>query len=204
MKCVVSRGEFIMNMKTAAAMQTKKKLKEAFISLYIKNGMSGITVNAVAKKAGCNRCTFYNHYETLQELLKEIEDEIIEQLQQVPLTISFDGYENINTFFSQMLETVELYGDTVYCLLGSNGDAAFRKRLQETIKKKFLQTTNKQIEVEKLEYLQTYVTSAVLGLVEHWYSTGKKYSTEEFLHITQALVANGAFKFISEMLNNPI
>ncbi len=178
-------------------MKTKQKLKDAFVELYTKKGMSGITVNAVTKIAGCNRCTFYNHYETLQSILAEIEDEIIEEFKQVPVDIHLDDTKKSASVFSQIVERIDQYGDAVYCLLGKNGDPAFRQRLKETAKSSFSQVSDK-LDEEQLAFLQSYVMSSLLGLIEYWHESGKKYSTEEFIIISQQLIFGGAFGVLNK------
>ena len=181
-----------MDKKTAMSEQTKLQLKEAFLELYAGGGMSDVTVGALTKKAGYNRCTFYNHYEDLQSILCEIEDDVIEQIQTKLEYIFADGIlKNIDTIFSETLCAFEEYGNTLYILLRKNGSAAFRQKLQKTTKNNFRELFKLSVNDEQLEYILTFLFSAGLGLIEHWYETEKKYSTEEFLKLSQSLIANG-------------
>lgn len=175
-----------MNKKTAVSMRTRQKIKEAFLELYAKKPITDITVGAIMQLAGYNRSTFYNYYDTAQDLLNEIEEEIIERVRKNSQRIFLDDQANINDVFSQIFSTFEQYGDTVYILLGNNGDAAFRLRVKETAKEVFRKITKVQIDAEKLEYVFSFAVSAALGLIEHWHATGKKYSTEEFLRFAKA------------------
>lgn len=181
-----------MDKKTAMSEQTKQKLKETFLDCYARDGMLNITVGAITKKAGYNRSTFYNYYDDLHSMLDEIEDTVIEQVQIKMSEIFSDGIpENIRSVFPLILSIFEEYGNTLYILLGKNGDAAFRQRLRKTVKDFFREIFQDRISTEQLEYILTYIVSAGLGLIEHWYETDKQYSTEDFLKISHALLATG-------------
>ncbi len=181
-----------MDKRAITAEQTKKELKAAFIELYRKNGLSGITIGAVSKKAGYNRCTFYNHYDDVHAILDEIENELLaaleSKLQNQTVSFSLDGIESV---FRNFFAVFEEYGDTIYVLMGKNGDVSFRKRMLKNAKKHFRENFKNQIDEDKVEYILTFLSSTVLALIEHWYETGKKYSTEEFLRLTQSMITTG-------------
>ena len=188
-----------MDKKATMSEQTKQKLKDAFLELYANNGMLSITVGAVTKKAGYNRSTFYNHYDDLHSMLEEIESTVIEQVQIKMSGIFSNGIpEDISSVFPLALSAFEEYSNTLYALLGANGDAAFRQKLRKTVKERFLKMLQGHIDVEQLEYILTFIISAGLGLIEHWYETDKKYSTEDFLKLSHALLANGVLGKLSE------
>lgn len=60
---------------------TKMKIKETFFQLLEKKDYSLITVTELCEKAEINRTTFYKHYLDIHDLLKKLEEEIIEQSQ---------------------------------------------------------------------------------------------------------------------------
>ncbi len=185
-----------MNSKTTISekttLSTKQKLKESFLTLYSEKPLSGITIASITKKAGYNRCTFYNYYDDISCLLDEIEDELIGQIQEKLLELPENTIPyNLDMFFSQMLISFEKYGKTLYILLSKNGNAAFRQRLNKILKQHFRRLHANTIEDKKLEYILSFAISAGIGLMEHWYETGKKESMEDFLSFAQSLVANG-------------
>ena len=56
---------------------TKKEIKSAYIRLLDKETDDKITVTQICKEADINRGTFYLHYETLEDVWKDIEDDLI-------------------------------------------------------------------------------------------------------------------------------
>ncbi len=186
-----------MDKKALASEQTKKALKSSFLELCEKKGISGVTVGAITKKAGYNRCTFYNHYDDVHAILDEIENELLAALeskaQNQTVNLSFSGIESA---FREFLAEFEEHGETIYALMGKNGDVSFRKRMLENAKKHFRENFKNQIDEDKAEYILTFLSSSALSLIEHWYETGKKYSTEEFLRMLQSLISTGIMGYL--------
>lgn len=56
------------------------RIKDAFWELLEENDLKRITVNMLTQKAGCNRGTFYYHYDSLDELIYSvIEEELLDR-----------------------------------------------------------------------------------------------------------------------------
>ena len=61
---------------------TKRMIQEALIQLLENKPIDKIKVNELCEESGVNRATFYRHYETLQDILKEIEADVIRAMPQ--------------------------------------------------------------------------------------------------------------------------
>ena len=68
---------------------TKMVIKESFINLLEKKDLSRITVKEICEDADINRATFYSHYTDVYDLLRKIENELL---------------ENVNAQLSQLYE----------------------------------------------------------------------------------------------------
>lgn len=64
-------------------MLTKRLLKESLIELLAKKSIKKISVSELCTAAGINRSTFYNHYGSQFDVLKEMELDMIEDLNQI-------------------------------------------------------------------------------------------------------------------------
>lgn len=60
--------------------KTHKKIQEAFKLLILQKNINNITVKEISEVANINRKTFYLHYNSIEDLLMELENEIAEQL----------------------------------------------------------------------------------------------------------------------------
>ncbi len=66
-----------MNKSESKYFNTAIKMDDAFLELLEKKDFEFITVKEICEKAGVNRSTFYLHYETLDDLLTECNEYIV-------------------------------------------------------------------------------------------------------------------------------
>lgn len=59
---------------------TKRMIQEALLQLLKSKPLDKIKVNELCAESGVNRATFYRHYETLQDVLLEIEKDFIRKM----------------------------------------------------------------------------------------------------------------------------
>jgi AcrR family transcriptional regulator len=64
--------------KTAAA--TRRRIRDAAISLYRERGVAGTTIRAIAERADVVRGTVLNHYGNAEQLLEAVLDEIVTEI----------------------------------------------------------------------------------------------------------------------------
>ena len=63
--------------------QTRRLLQEGLLRLLEHEKLEQIRVTALCKEAGINRATFYNHYASPVELLREMEQQLVDELAQI-------------------------------------------------------------------------------------------------------------------------
>ena len=68
-----------MNRSESKYFATAARMDEAFLELIEQKDFAYITVKELCEKAGVNRSTFYLHYETLNDLLAECSQHLIDQ-----------------------------------------------------------------------------------------------------------------------------
>lgn len=68
-----------MNRSESKYFATAARMDEAFLELIEKKDFAYITVKEICEKAGVNRSTFYLHYETIDDLLVESTQHIIDE-----------------------------------------------------------------------------------------------------------------------------
>ena len=62
--------------------KSQESFKEAFGEMILKVPYQKITITALAKIADLNRKTFYSHYDTMEDLLQDIEQDYVDQVQE--------------------------------------------------------------------------------------------------------------------------
>lgn len=61
---------------------TRRLLRDALLQLLREMPLEKISVSALCRTAGINRTTFYHHYQTPNDVLVAIENELVEELKQ--------------------------------------------------------------------------------------------------------------------------
>ena len=56
--------------------KTRERLKEALLRLLARRDILDVTVSRLCQEAGVNRSTFYSHYDSIGDLMEELEQEI--------------------------------------------------------------------------------------------------------------------------------
>ena len=65
-----------MNTKNnSRSQETRERLKEALLRLLARRDILDVTVSRLCQEAGVNRSTFYSHYDSIGELMEELERE---------------------------------------------------------------------------------------------------------------------------------
>lgn len=181
--------------------RTKRLIRDALTELMEEKGFEGITVRDLTQKADINRGTFYLHYRDKYDLLEQSEAEIINEIKNLtnkinPLdALKFTGQGEPFPFIINLFEYLHENSSFMKVVLGPNGDAAFQVKMKEFIKNTFQQTIASKIKEEDmlvpLDFLISYVSSAHLGVIQHWLESGMKKSPRDMAMILSRITLLG-------------
>lgn len=172
---------------------TKMVLKESFINLLEKKDISQITVKEICEDADINRATFYSHYTDVYDLLKKIENELLEN---VNVYLSQLYHKEVNE--TQLTEKIFTYikENAKLCrlLLSERGDLSFQKKIMILVYDKIINdlTDNSNISREDAEYVYSFAIMGCVGIVQKWLDEDMKKSprfmAEMVLKLTLGLI----------------
>jgi AcrR family transcriptional regulator len=181
--------------------RTKRLLRDALTELMEEKGFEGITVRDLTEKAEINRGTFYLHYRDKYDLLEQSEEEILQAIEAISLGIDPKialTYTNQAEPFPVILKLFEFFQENasfMKVVLGPKGDPSFPVKLKGLIKKIFLQNVAQLLNPETMmvpvEFFLSYVTSAHLGVIQHWLENGMEKSPREMTLIAARLTLLG-------------
>lgn len=166
-----------------------------------------ITVSDLTEKADINRGTFYQHYKDKYDLLKQSEEEIFEGLKKIVVTF----WQNANYDYEKVIKVDDLLPLTIQLfefigenfkfmriLLGPKGNSSFQNRLKDVIKDNLLHRFTHFLKEENMmvppDYLLAYISSAHLGLIQHWLECGMDRSPEDVARILSQTAIFGPVK----------
>ena len=159
--------------------QTKKNITDAFWEIYKREGIQGVTVKEIIKKAGYNRSTFYEYFEDPKDVLMMIELSLIPTFETLP-PLEFND-KKIGLPINEFIEFFKSKKEYYLVLLGEKGDPSFSKSLKLSIKEMFLHKIQfKQATMKHLsEFTIEFILSGMVGLLMAWLSDKSKNKITE-------------------------
>ena len=158
---------------------TKRLLKEAYVSLMKRNPVSKITVKALCEEAELNRSTFYLHYSEPNDVLKDIENEIIENLSDRFSRISGKENDNRKEVTGPLLRYVKENGELFKVMLLKNDDTHFRNKLVKFAKQETIAKISPRVPMQFDKMVYEYIVGGSMEILSSWVISDFAYSEEE-------------------------
>lgn len=178
--------------------KTRRQLKKGLAALMKEKSVNQITVKELVEEVDINRSTFYLHFKDIQDLLREIEENMEVQIKRAieehPIV---SGNENAFYFIEDMFRVLDEEREISKALIGPNGDMGFIHRIERIIKENSRGTLEKMFpgKKEDLKYFYAFCLSGCLGLVKVWLNEGEEKSPEEMAQMTFNMIANAKDAF---------
>lgn len=162
-----------MDKRKEANQRVKKNITESLFLLMQKKELSEITVTEIIKKAGVARASFYRNYQSKEEVLSVLIDDILEKYLDGRdfSAVKYDSYEGVRKTFSYF-EKYQKYA------LGLHR-CGFTALLCEKLNA-FHELVAGSMPVDSIERYSIYIfMGALLNTALSWLSGGKKESVDE-------------------------
>ena len=159
---------------------SKKAIIDAFIILLQNHPYDEITVSEVVEKAMISRATYYNHFNQLEDVLKEAytqaySDCFSDKAKEHEYLKSHEFINDIVTFFDENTNLVK-------ALLKWNilGNIAF-KQTKDSID--YAQSYKKEVTFDHEDYYVLYLWSSCFNVLTLWCLKGKPETREEMIKL---------------------
>ena len=192
-----------MNKQPEVTAATRKRIIDAFWSLYKEKTIDKITVAEITKITGNNRVTFYHYFKDVYAVLEQVEDDLIKEIQQEVDDFLCDpafasAQADVNTLYAISVPIFKKHSEKIFTLLGRNNDSKFMNQFRDSIRTSIIRFWNMKDDIKYLDYVMEYSYSAMIGLMAKWYENGHDLTDGEFLKMAQSLVANGILGYINK------
>ena len=176
--------------------RTKERLKTALISLCGKKAYYDITIQEICRQAGLYRSTFYRYYDTKDDMLREIEQEYIDDVR--ALTPNLWRLHSDSTSEEMEQYRKELTADLQYhlerkalsrFLMSPAGDIYFYNKVITSISSQVhrnYQYYGRPLE-KKTEYVILYFAVGFISAIDRWLEK-EDCSTEEITDLLLSLM----------------
>ncbi len=174
---------------------TKAALKESFIHLLEKKDISKITIKEICANADINRATFYAHYSDQYDLMRKIEDELLDNISDYLYEYTHKDPAKIDTvrMVERIFEYIKENARLCKLLLSERGDLHFQKKIMMLIYEKNIDylTSGGFISKEEAEFIYSYTITGCVGVIQRWLDDDMPQSTrlmaEVLVKLTNAL-----------------
>lgn len=177
---------------------TQMLLKDCLVLLMKDNPISKVSVKSLCDAADINRSTFYAHYSDQYALLKQLENDVIVELEKY-ISIQAFSKETAQTVeaMNQILVYIAKNADLFKVLLSDNGDSSFHRSIMLMAQQKTIEVlqNDKRIGARTSEYLQGFVITGALNIVRKWLEDGMVETTERMSEMTAKLLYQGLSGF---------
>lgn len=171
--------------------KTRAAIQKAFREMLKEMDYNQITIKELTEHADINRRTFYLHYDSMDELLNELIDEIADGY--VKKTNSMNGYSDQNeiarTFLLYFAQQDELH-EKIIC------NANF-KYISDRINKRISDSNQRHVDdLGKVSpytknIIIAYMNMSALGMYRRWVADKKRVPLDDFIDLAANLICNG-------------
>lgn len=178
--------------------KTREAIHRAFQELICEKDYDQITVKELAQRAQINRKTFYLHYDSLDELLGELQEELAEHF--IRQTVSYRSMEDIRALirlFFERAADLPLLHERLMCS-GSYRPVweGINRRIMD-----FRRETNRGVfglgEYEENLVFAYYGANSTL-LYRQWVADGKRLPLETLIELATKLICGGMSSVVPE------
>ena len=176
--------------------RTTGKIKQCLIDMLQTSPIEDITATDLCARAEVNRATFYYHYNSVQDVLSDIESglesEFVHWMSQYTMD-SFGLPEK--RFYVTFFEFVARNAGVCRMLLNTQRPSdEFMARVIDAGRTKVVSIMSKffpQCPAAKIDYYYIFVSNGFLGLLGYWLNNGMKESTTDIAEISQRMCTMG-------------
>ncbi|TEB45360.1 TetR/AcrR family transcriptional regulator [Flavobacterium circumlabens] len=165
---------------------TKMVLRESMLDLLKNKSLNQISITELCKAADVNRNTFYKHYNTTYEIIREMEDEIFNALMD-----SIKNMDNVNDIILASCRTLERDKKMSVIIFSETDSSSLLSKALSSFRKTDLTLQNNgdaAIQQSLLEKVYLFGEQGTIALMKDWVLGGFKEPAESIAAIISYLI----------------
>lgn len=159
---------------------TKAVLQQSLLIILQSKHIDRVTIKELCEQAQVNRGTFYLHYATPNDLLREIEQQFIDENMAMFSPYFDEGYET--SYMASLFAGILKNREVSRIIMGKNGNPRFLERIQQMVRPYVVDGWCKEFPKyhrEDLDYVYDFIFSGSMRLILSWIEDDKGLPTEE-------------------------
>lgn len=162
-------------------MDAAEAIRKQFMKEYAKKDFSLITVKGLCAAAPVARSTFYAYFDNTDEVMKSIEDELIEGLKNISSHIPEHDFPALD--FSLFMDEVEVFikshWSDIYAFLVLQLNQRFIRRWKDAIKANFRRRYPDKQDARNYEPVAEIIASSMISVYTYWMDHPEATSPED-------------------------
>ena len=178
--------------------RTINNIYQAFEDLICEKDYSKITVTELARRAQINKKTFYRYYETLDDLLAEMQaryaDEYLKEVKDFQYPRDLE--KSLESFFRFSAKQGKAYDR----ITTSRTYSGIRQQMIDNVMSKSWGSSPQfnRLEDWKKQILLNYVEQTGLTIYQQWSLNGREEDIDDVIKVAQKLMRGGVDKLLNE------
>lgn len=176
------------------SVRTRKLIKLALLKLVRTKDIEEISITELTALAGINRNSFYTHYDSIYNILDDINCDIISTIDNIVSKYTYhsfreDPYPLLHNF-SEVITGNKYF--TEYLLFsGSSGELI--KKLKELLCERFykIYVAERGNDHPHVKYMLSFLVGGVFDVYQMWFTNDKDVPLDEITHKTADLLKRG-------------
>ena len=157
---------------------TKRLIKDALLDLLERTDLSGISVTALCAAADVNRSTFYAYYASPSDLLREIEQDVLDRIPAPPYPQNRHWEESLLPITTAYFDYVKENEKVFRVLFSKAANADFSSRMVDLLCSQLIVGIENEDELSA-RFLQLYIANGTVGMLREWVDAGFPISSRE-------------------------
>lgn len=167
--------------------ETKQAIKKALILQVEEVGFERVTVKKLALAAQINRGTFYLHYADKYAVMEDLQQELLVELERYVKHVQpVDAFQTLKIGqlyqpFINVIACIKEHAPAFRMLLGEQGSPGFTQKMKTIFGNHILDRLSvireEVQDPEFQQYLQAFIASAILGVIQEWLDKGNENLT---------------------------
>ena len=168
--------------------RTKTAIKHSLLSLLSSKSIDKITIKELADMANCDRKTIYNYYDSVYEILDDIELELVARVEEsIELIDAAKHLENNEPteMFEELAKIIIANSELMTYMVKLGKKSRLNAKIINLIKGKIVNLLRANITTDvNYEELATFITAGYISVFEDWLTNNK---TDDLIQITKRL-----------------
>ncbi len=181
-----------MNKQPEVRAATKRKLENAFCTLYANKPIEKITVKEIAELAGYNRVTFYEYFRDVYDILDCVEQEVVAHILR---TIRQNARmpHSSDQFVQGFLEAYSTQAKRVSLLYRQPNSTHFADTLSRAVIPAFCEFFHIAEDNLKPQYALSFYIPGIISLFGKWLDDDQAMPLEDLAKLIQGILEDGIF-----------